>query len=180
MNQTVMNQTVMNQTLNNVDNEPWYLQGWPWFLIAFPAIAVVAGFVTLGFAITSDDGLVVDDYYKDGKAIVQVIDRIHLAQSLGLSARAAVRDGWVSIDLGANRAEDLPAAVFLSIIHPTKSGSDQQVLLERQDGAYAGKIGPVTAGRWLFQIEDESRSWRINGAAILPAEAEVQLKPSDS
>ena len=50
--------------------EPWYRQGWPWFLIALPATAVVAGIATLVIAAKTFDGMVVDDYYKEGQAIV--------------------------------------------------------------------------------------------------------------
>jgi hypothetical protein len=159
---------------------PWYKQGWPWFLIAWPATAVVAGCVTLWLARDSWDGLVVDDYYKEGQAIVQVLDRTRHARELGLSARATVRDGEVRVDLAAARVEDLPASLYLTIIHPTRAGQDQEILLKGQEGVYAGAIEPLHAGRWLFQIEDEPRSWRMNGATMLPAETVVQIRPADS
>ena len=54
---------------------PWYRQAWPWFLIAFPAIAVIAGAVTLWLAVSTSDGLVVDDYYKQGLAVQQTMAR---------------------------------------------------------------------------------------------------------
>lgn len=48
---------------------PWYRQFWPWFIIALPASAVVAGFITLWLAITNPDGLVVsDDQYQRVKS----------------------------------------------------------------------------------------------------------------
>jgi hypothetical protein len=40
---------------------PWYRQFWPWFIIALPASAVIAGFFTLWLAISRPDHLVVDD-----------------------------------------------------------------------------------------------------------------------
>lgn len=40
---------------------PWYKQFWPWFIIALPTAAVVAGFFTLWLAISNPDYLVVDD-----------------------------------------------------------------------------------------------------------------------
>ena len=40
-----------------------------------PAVAVVCGAVMLWLAITSYDGLVSDDYYKEGLAINQVLRR---------------------------------------------------------------------------------------------------------
>ncbi len=50
-------------------NTPWYKQFWPWFLIAVPLITLVMGGVLLKLAISTEDSLVVDDYYKEGKAI---------------------------------------------------------------------------------------------------------------
>ena len=40
---------------------PWYRQFWPWFIIALPTAAVVAGFFTLWLAISNPDYLVVDE-----------------------------------------------------------------------------------------------------------------------
>ena len=43
------------------DIEPWYKQFWPWFIIALPASAVIASFLTLWIAISNPDHLVVDE-----------------------------------------------------------------------------------------------------------------------
>jgi len=51
-----------------------------------PAAAVVMGIVMVVLAVRSDDGLVVDDYYKRGLAINQVLDREARAAALGLVA----------------------------------------------------------------------------------------------
>ena len=50
----------MHRPANDKPHEPWYRQGWPWFLIAFPATAVVAGIATLVIAIQTFDGMVVE------------------------------------------------------------------------------------------------------------------------
>ncbi|GHT81438.1 hypothetical protein AGMMS49960_22420 [Betaproteobacteria bacterium] len=170
----------MSLSPTDVLEPPWYKQGWPWFLISLPAIAVIACIITFWIARETWDGLVVDDYYKEGQTIVKVLDRTHRAQELGLSALATVRDGAVRVDLAAAQAENLPASVYLTIIHPTRGGQDQEILLKGEGGVYAGPIEPLHAGRWLFQIEDEPRSWRMNGAAMLPTETEVRIQPADS
>ena len=43
---------------------PWYKERWTWLLMLMPATAIVAGGITLWLAITTFDGLVTDDYYK--------------------------------------------------------------------------------------------------------------------
>ncbi|MDR0701933.1 MAG: FixH family protein [Azoarcus sp.] len=181
----------MDSQITGVRDEPWHRQGWPWFLIALPAIAVVAGIVTLILAHRSWDGLVSDDYYKEGQSIVQVVDRLEYAREMGLSARARVRDGAISVELSIEREEDLPATLYLTIVHPTHSGSDQQVLLQKgSDGVYSGEIAPLRAGRWSFRLEDSlkserelknnPRSWRMDGIANLPMETEILLEPFNS
>lgn len=47
------------------DDLPWYKQFWPWFIIALPASAVIASFISLWLAVSHPDQLVVtDDEYR--------------------------------------------------------------------------------------------------------------------
>lgn len=44
---------------------PWYKQFWPWFIIALPASAVIASFISLWLAISNPDHLIVtEDEYQ--------------------------------------------------------------------------------------------------------------------
>jgi len=56
-----MNKHPQNSTPAPGHDLPWYKQFWPWFIIALPASAVIAGFYTLWLAISNPDHLVVDD-----------------------------------------------------------------------------------------------------------------------
>jgi hypothetical protein len=49
-----------------VPSLPWWKFGHVWFVIAGPAIVVVASFITLYLAITSADGVVDENYYQKG------------------------------------------------------------------------------------------------------------------
>ena len=49
---------------------PWYLQFYPWMLIALPSAAVIGGFITLYLAISHPDALVRKDCVRDGATIV--------------------------------------------------------------------------------------------------------------
>jgi len=51
-----------------------------------PAIVIVAGFVTLFLAIESNDGLVADDYYKQGLAINRTMQRDDRARAMNYRA----------------------------------------------------------------------------------------------
>lgn len=164
----------------NEDGTPWYRQKWPWILIGIPGTSVVLGFVLLYFAITTADGLVVDDYYRQGRAIDQTMARSLLAGDLGLVADLSVRSDRVSVSLSANNADDLPEGLIVTIIHPTRAGMDQVLRLAGDSGVYSGPVAPLRIGSWRIQIEDESRSWRLNGAVNLPSETEKRIIPYDS
>ena len=124
--------------------------------------------------------MVVDDYYKEGKAIVQTLGRVERAHELGLAAQLSIRSDFIRVELSAASVESVPARIILTVIHPTRDGADQEFVLDSVQGVFAGPLAPLSTGRWLFQIEDESRSWRMNGAAYLPTETEIRIDPSSS
>ena len=158
--------------------EPWYRQGWPWFLIALPATAVVAGIATLVIAAKTFDGMVVDDYYKEGQAIVQTLGRVEHARELGLRAALRIRSDSIHVELTATAPGSLPDSIRQTVAHPTWSGLDQELLVRGRSGVYEATLAPLSTGRWLFVIQDEARSWRMDGSAYLPAEMEIRMDPN--
>ncbi len=148
-------------TANPATSNPWYREPWPWFLMAGPAIVVVAGFLTLGFAIQSADGLVADDYYRQGKAINMTITRDARARDLGYRARLSLAtDGQVALAFSA--AAPASPTLRLSLHHPTRAGFDREILLARTaDGRYAAAMPPIDSARWALAVEDEARTWRL-------------------
>ena len=175
-----MSATMRSTARPNEDGTPWYKQPWPWIIISLPATSVVVGMTLLYFAITSADGLVVDDYYRQGRAIDQTMARSLLAGDLGLVADVSLRSDRVAVRLSANNEADLPEGVIVTIIHPTRAGMDQVLRLSGTEGVYSGPLAPINIGYWRLQIEDDSRSWRLNGAVTLPAETEKRILPYDS
>ena len=111
----------------NVDaTRPWYRQRWPWFLIALPATAVVGGIITAVLAVRTFDGTVSADYYKQGLAINEEVERAQLARVLGLEARivmSGVGEGdRVRIEVHSTRALPADTKVLLQLIHPGRPG----------------------------------------------------------
>ena len=78
---------------------PWYKERWTWLLMLMPATAIVAGGITLWLAITTFDGLVTDDYYKQGLAINKTLARATVAQDMGLVARVRFSAESLSVEL---------------------------------------------------------------------------------
>ena len=154
---------------NNIERgapNPWYREPWPWLLMAGPAIVVVAGFLTLGFAIQSSDGLVADDYYKQGKAINMTLHRDARAQELGYRARISMtQEGRVALSFP--EAAPGSARLRLTLHHPTRSGFDREIMLARgADGSYSAAMPAIDVARWSMTLEDEGRAWRLTGSWI--------------
>jgi len=156
----------------STDVSPWYREPWPWLLMAGPAVVVVAGFATLWLAVSSNDGLVADDYYKRGLAINRTLDRdaAALREGYNASAKFDAAGSKVALTLSAKTGVRLPEMLTLRILHPTRAGQDLLVLLRRSAGGdYAGVIGAAPDGRRLLQLEDTEGKWRISGTAVFPS-----------
>lgn len=161
----------------NKNVPPWYRQGWPWFLIALPATAVIAGVITLWLAVSTSDGLVVDDYYKQGLAVEQTMARSRRAADLGLEAQLRLQATGFEMVLTGRAPGAVPERVKVTFSHPTRAGMDQAMVLEGSQGRFVGVYRDLSSGRWDIQIEDEPRTWRLNGAANLPTETEIRIVP---
>jgi hypothetical protein len=165
------------------DTLPWYREPWPWLLMAGPAAVVVAGFATLWIAVTSSDGLVTDDYYKQGLAINQTLQREANATQHGFRAGAQFSDDGrrISLRLDAAPGTTLPATLRMQIVHPTRAGRDGLVMLRQTaPGSYEG-VGPVlTQGRWMLVLQDQQSTWRLDGAMVVPYQGSVILSPASS
>ncbi len=151
--------------------QPWYRERWPWILMAGPAIVVVAGFLTAWLAVRSDDGLVIDDYYKQGLAINQTLGRSEAAGRLGMKAELQLVDGRLRVLLGGPAGA---GALTLRLVHPTRAGMDQSVHLAAVGpGVYEGRLRSSQPGRWHVVLE--ARDWRLAGDWQLPAAGALTL-----
>ncbi len=163
---------------------PWYRDRWPWLLAIAPTAALLGGFVTLWLAVTSTDSLVVDDYYREGRAINQQLARDRLAAALGLQAELRFEPGTgvhalptVTLQLAAERGTDWPPELGLRIVHATVAALDRQYRLEHVGAGRYRAVGaaPETAGRWLVQLEDAGRSWRLVAPLVTNFDAPLAL-----
>lgn len=136
--------------------------------MAGPAVVVVAGIVTAWIAVTTSDGLVADDYYKQGLAVNQKLARNDTAAAMRLEARLRLAAGRIDLRMTSRADAPLPARVRVTLAHPTRGGEDQKVVLAGDKGVYAGQIAALGPGRWRVLIEDESGTWRLAGSVQWP------------
>ena len=147
----------------STDIRPWYREPLVWLVIAIPALAVVVGLSMLGYSIASYDGLVVDDYYKEGKAINQRLERQRRAAELGLEARLEFRPdlGQLSLVLDGNPGLAYPDRLRLSFHHSTRSNLDAITEPVRSgDRLYSSPLPQLVNGKWYVVLENEQ--WKMS------------------
>ncbi len=156
--------------------DPWYKHRWPWLLMAGPVTVIVAGVMTMWISFSSADALVVDDYYKKGKAINQDLRRDSAAASRGLSLsiRYDAAAGVISGQLhGAT--DDVPLKLLL--IHPTLPEKDIQLTTRSdQRGVFSVALPLLERARWQVQVEDEAGSWRLQGQWSWPQQIGTDIQ----
>lgn len=154
----------------------WFREPWPWLLASGPLLVVIASLVSAWIAIRSSDGLVSEDYYRQGLAAQETISRSDKALALGLAARVRVTTNALSVQLSASvPSYQLPPVLRVTLSHPTRAGMDQSLLIPREGSGYSGRFTLPAAGHWLILIEDNAKDWRMMGSVMLPVGNEILI-----
>ncbi len=159
------------------DTKPWYRQFWPWFLIALPLSVVIAAIVTINLAIDSDDGLVSDDYYKEGLAIHKDAASAARARELGIAGQLDYDSDTGAITLTLDKTLRVgESGLTLEVVHPTLPDRDQTTQLSPLGGArFAGRLDPLGPANWKLSLRPPDRTWRIEGRLVEPGSGSTRL-----
>ena len=135
--------------------------------------------ITINIAFTDRDGLVKDDYYKEGKAINRDISRKRNAENLGIQAQGIINasSGAILFELNDAAIGDVKQ-LTLSMIHPTRADNDMNIALNLSapktfSGQLTQKINP---GNWWVRITPPSNAWYIEGRIRLPEDQKITLQ----
>lgn len=170
----------MSRRVSSGQGTPWHRVPLVWMLIAIPLAAVIAGFFMLRLAILSDDGMVVDDYYKHGKEINRVLERDQAASARKLSAVLAFdfAGHGVTLQLASGTSYTPPDELRLQLLHATRAGFDINLTLARQPGGeYLGPMPGLREGRWHLLLEADD--WRLLGELRVPGDTTVSISAAD-
>ena len=158
---------------------PWYRYPMVWLIIAFPSLAVILGFHLLWLAVTTDDGLVADDYYKQGMTINRDLRRDTVAKEKGVSANFEMdnSEGWVKLSLNKGTLQTYPDTLKLKLQYATYDHSDVQLVLNHGQGnQYIGIIKkPLIQGKWYLELTEGE--WRLNGHVNTDKPMKLLLEP---
>jgi len=139
---------------------------------------ILAGAYTSWLAFSSPDAMVVDDYYRQGKAINLDLRRVRAAAGLGVSFHGRY-DAAAGVMQGALTTFGAPLAgkIRLHFIHPTRPDKDRQ--LEAQSDAH-GRLNidlpALEKTHWQISLESEQRLWRLSGAWHWPQQQTIDLQ----
>lgn len=157
------------------DSHPWHHYPWPWIFLTMLTLTVIAGGITLWLAISTSDGLVADDYYKQGLGINKQLARSDRALAMDLNGTMHFSANDIAVSLAGREGTQLPARLRVVFSHPTRAGLDRAVLLDKDGSAWRGQFEPLPPGRWIVSIEDEQATWRLDAVAHFPQDREIPL-----
>lgn len=158
--------------------KPWYAHVWPWLLMLGPVLVIIAGGYTCWLAFSRQDAMVVDDYYKQGRAINQDLRRDRVATSLGLAFRARY-DPVTGTLKGRLLSFGAPIAgnVTLYLAHATQPEKDLRLQVRPdQSGEFSVALPMLDRARWQLTVEGERRDWRLLGVWHWPQQQSVDIK----
>jgi len=145
---------------------PWYTHRWPWLLMLGPASVLAGGGIAAWLALRHPDAMVVDDYYKQGKAINQDLrrDRAASALHLRLQLRYLAAQGRLEGQIDSF-GYPLAAPFTIRLAHPTLPERDI-VLLARPgaDGRFSMPLPALEKTHWQVVVEGAGRGWRLAGS----------------
>ena len=166
------------------DTQPWYRQFWPWFIIALPASAVIAGLTTLWISMQTTDSLVLIP--RDG--VKTEADRqvaaARLASELGLAAIVDIdrNTGVVTAVMRRGELRDTPVTLEFEMSHPAFADRDRLITLNK--AIPDGEGNPVWVGHFISLPEGryyavlKSSEWRLS--AEWTGEATLALRPDNN
>lgn len=142
----------------------WFRQPLVWMVIAIPLASVIMGVIMLVLSITTYDGLVSDDYYKQGLQINRSMERDAVAERRGLSSEVLLgaSGGVIEVLLEGRPPFEAPQIVDLRLFHATRPGLDRHIVLRRvSTGRYRSGRPDLAPGRWYLQLNADD--WRLRG-----------------
>lgn len=112
--------------------------------------------------------MVVDDYYKKGRAYNKDLTELKRAAELKMLATLSYQDEQVVIKLdGAHKQGE---AIRVNFTHPTLEKEDHRLVLTTDaSGIYRARLDtPLINGPWNLQIEAADGTWRLQKRISLP------------
>jgi hypothetical protein len=165
-----MSERFSNDALADNNVSPWYRQFWAWFILIPLIVVVLVGISLLVISIKGSQDIVIDDYYKVGRMINQVVVQDKKASELGLLAelRFDLEVGGVLLNLSSSAGAVLPKTLLLYLDHPLEEDYDQSITMHQVlPGTYRADLEHKIDQRWYIRLTTDPKTtvagenWRI-------------------
>lgn len=166
-------------TENNENQGNWN-QPWLWFTLAPLILSVVLGLTMLNISFHIQDGLVTDEYSKEGLAINERIEKEENAKTLEIKATISLDDQSGELQLQFSSKQDTtPDNLILEIIHPIIKDQDIKIVLTHQgEGRFTGHLDQQLDSKRYIRLEElHNTSWVLKGELNFPLAGEVTVSP---
>jgi len=133
---------------------------WPYSILGFFALLIVAVVVWVGFCIRHGTDLVAADYYEQEIEYQDQLDRIERVRELSGKARVSYEsaDGFIRIQVPPEHAVLRPPGM-IHLYRPSQASLDQTVPLEvTQGGEQRIDASPLSTGVWDVRVQ-----WTVAG-----------------
>lgn len=133
----------------------------------------------LGIAIQTSDGLVSDDYYRQGVLYNEYRARDELAATLGITGSLTMDDVTgdllLTVDFGQAEPVDTIRGALRS---PTRARDDIEFELTAvRPGYFLASLDRLAAGPKNLELLAPDESWRISERILLPLKGPVDIAP---
>lgn len=129
------------------------------------------------YATNGQDALVVDNYYKEGKAINNKLEQIRQAKRLGITTSLRISEKKVTLDVNDGFPGD-GSALNLNFYHSTLADRDFNILLVKEAGnRYVGEVNHSIDGKWQLTLLPFDQSWKIQQEVSLPRQQAFDFNP---
>ncbi|WP_404339818.1 FixH family protein [Pseudoalteromonas mariniglutinosa] len=156
---------------------PWYKNFWPWFLIFFPLVAIIGCISLLITAIGNGPDMVVDDYYKKGKAIDLELSKFNKAKALYLHGDLQVTNDKVSFKFSKGDTSNIHS-LKMSFYHRTIKIHDFETRLTKNaHGEFTALLPEHVDGTYTVFIEPTHGEWKLKENITLPSADIVSISP---
>ncbi len=156
---------------------PWYKQFWPWFLISLPLLTIIACFTFVVISLDSAPSMVVDDYYKKGKAINLELTKFNKAKALYLHGDLTISHDTIKFKFTKGDNKNV-SALKISFYHKTLKENDFSTILTKNGiGEFTAIHSHVLLNRYTVFIEPMNGTWKLKESIKLPYNNAFKISP---
>jgi len=142
---------------------PWYKEVWVWFFLGILGMGIIAGSAMFVIGMSNPPEMVVGDYARFARGLVDTNERASRAQALGLEGQLVIDDQAIRIELQHNDLEPLPRTVLILFQHPATSEQDMTVRLEKiGEATYQGMASGPIHPRSRAIVYDLAQTWWLS------------------